>query len=229
MDDELWTARFSAVKRHASRSPMDRHTGIDDMKVDYDMRAEFICPFCHLDFDIATLCCHLEDHHPFESSNAVCPVCAAKVGRDMVGHITLQHGHLFKLQRRRRFRKGGMPSNSTLSFMGKELREVQLQSLLGGAFSRSGGTPSNTPSNAASDPLLASLVYMLPKPETEEHRQLSLFTETCSTKDSPQLDNIASAESSITAEEREQRLEEVVRRTEFVQHLVLSTFFGNDV
>lgn len=199
--------------------------GIDDMKVDYDMRAEFTCSFCDLDFDIATLCRHLEDHHPFESSNAVCPVCAAKVGRDMVGHITLQHGHLFKVQRRRRFRKGVMPSNSTLSFLGKELREVQLHSLLGGAFSRSGGTSSN----AASDPLLASLVYMLPKPETEEHPQPSLSTETCSTKDSPHLDNMTSAESSITAEEREQMFEEEVRRTEFAQQLVLSTFFGNDV
>lgn len=204
---------------------MDRHMGIDDMKVDYDMRAEFTCTFCDLDFDIATLCRHLEDHHPFESSNAVCPVCAAKVGRDMVGHITLQHGHLFKVQRRRRFRKGVMPSNSTLSFLGKELREVQLHSLLGGAFSRSGGTSSN----AASDPLLASLVYMLPKPETEEHPQPSLSTETCSTKDSPHLDNMTSAESSITAEEREQMFEEEVRRTEFAQQLVLSTFFGNDV
>jgi hypothetical protein len=225
MDDELWAARYSAAKRHAGRSSMDRHMGIDDMKVDYDMRAEFTCTFCDLDFDIATLCRHLEDHHPFESSNAVCPVCAAKVGRDMVGHITLQHGHLFKVQRRRRFRKGVMPSNSTLSFLGKELREVQLHSLLGGAFSRSGGTSSN----AASDPLLASLVYMLPKPETEEHPQPSLSTETCSTKDSPHLDNMTSAESSITAEEREQMFEEEVRRTEFAQQLVLSTFFGNDV
>lgn len=225
MDDELWAARYSAAKRHAGRSSMDRHMGIDDMKVDYDMRAEFTCSFCDLDFDIATLCRHLEDHHPFEFSNAVCPVCAAKVGRDMVGHITLQHGHLFKVQRRRRFRKGVMPSNSTLSFLGKELREVQLHSLLGGAFSRSGGTSSN----AASDPLLASLVYMLPKPETEEHPQPSLSTETCSTKDSPHLDNMTSAESSITAEEREQMFEEEVRRTEFAQQLVLSTFFGNDV
>lgn len=225
MDDELWASRYSAAKRHAGRSHMDRNMGIDDMKVDYDMRAEFVCPFCDLDFDIATLCCHLEDHHPFESSNAVCPVCATKVGRDMVGHITLQHGHLFKVQRRRRFRKGGMPPNSTLSFLGKDLREVQLHSLLGGAFSRSGGTSSN----AASDPLLASLVYMLPKPETEEHLQPSLSTETCSTKDSPHSDNITSRESSITAEEREQKLEEEVRRSEFVQQLVLSTFFGDDV
>ncbi len=27
----------------------------------------------------------------------ICPVCAAKIGTDMVGHVTLQHAHLFKI------------------------------------------------------------------------------------------------------------------------------------
>lgn len=90
------------------------------------------------------------------------------------------------LQQRRPICKGGMPSNSTLSFLGKELREVQLQPLLGGAFSCSCCTSSNATSNY----LLASLVYMLLKLETEEHQKLSLSIETCSTKDSFQFDNI---------------------------------------
>ena len=27
----------------------------------------------------------------------MCPVCAGKIAKDMVGHISLQHGHLFKI------------------------------------------------------------------------------------------------------------------------------------
>ncbi|RVW95794.1 hypothetical protein CK203_025768 [Vitis vinifera] len=27
----------------------------------------------------------------------VCPICSVKVARDMLSHITLQHGHLFKI------------------------------------------------------------------------------------------------------------------------------------
>lgn len=65
------------------------------------------------------------------------------------------------MQRRRRFRRAGVPSNATLSLLGKELREAHLQALLGGT------SRSSTLSNA-SDPLLSSLVYNVPSTETEE-------------------------------------------------------------
>jgi hypothetical protein len=55
------------------------------------------------------------------------------------------------MQRRRRFRRAGVPSNATLSLLGKELREAHLQALLGGT-SRSPGLSN------ATDPLLSSLV-----------------------------------------------------------------------
>ncbi|GLJ09868.1 hypothetical protein SUGI_0117250 [Cryptomeria japonica] len=108
MDAELWAARVTAAKRHhavhyntaewaSSRIVTDRHFGFDDLEGDDDMRADFTCPFCYEDFDITLLCYHLEDEHCLETKNVVCPVCAVKVGRDMVGHITLQHGHLFKI------------------------------------------------------------------------------------------------------------------------------------
>eukprot|EP00249_Psilotum_nudum_P012300 c23707_g2_i1 orf=270-689(+) len=53
---------------------------------------------------------------PWPSKRA-CPICSAKVGNDLVGHITLHHGHLFKMQRRRRLRKAGAASNSTVSLL----------------------------------------------------------------------------------------------------------------
>lgn len=71
------------------------------------------------------------------------------------------------LQRRRRVRKVGMPSSQTLSLLGRDLREAHLQVLLGGG---GGGYRSNNPgvSNAASDPLLSSLIMNFPSSEAEE-------------------------------------------------------------
>lgn len=84
----------------------------DDPEGDDDLRSEFACPFCYEEFDIGSLCSHIDAQHCFESQSAVCPVCAAKVGEDVVAHMTLQHGHFFK--RRRRLVKANASSSSTL-------------------------------------------------------------------------------------------------------------------
>uniref|UniRef100_A0A0D6R1P4 Drought induced 19 protein type zinc-binding domain-containing protein n=1 Tax=Araucaria cunninghamii TaxID=56994 RepID=A0A0D6R1P4_ARACU len=226
MDAELWAARVTAAKRHhALNHHTDRHFSFDDLEGDDDLRADFTCPFCYEDFDIALLCCHLEDDHCFETKNVVCPVCATKVGKDMVGHITLQHGHLFKMQRRRRFRKAGIPSGSTHPFLGKELREGHLHPLFGSASSRIVANSSVIP-----DPLLSSFMYNLSVSETsDEQVKPSLSLEESSSKNSPDAQLMASSDSSLTMEEREQKLEEATRRSEFVQQLLLSTIMGEDL
>ncbi|KAM7486022.1 hypothetical protein LguiA_002031 [Lonicera macranthoides] len=70
-----------------------------EIDVDDDIREEFMCPFCTEYFDIMGLCCHIDDEHHVEVKNGVCPVCAMRVGVDMVAHITLQHGNIVKVQR----------------------------------------------------------------------------------------------------------------------------------
>jgi len=229
MDAELWAARVTAAKRHHAvhhyHNHTDRQFNFDELEGDDDVRADFTCPFCYEDFDIALLCCHLEDEHCIETKNALCPVCAAKVGKDMVGHITLQHGHLFKMQRRRRLRKGGLPPNSTLSFLSKEFREGQLHPLLGGLSSR--GVAANS---AVPDPLLSSFVYNLSISEsTEEQIKPKVSSEESLTKTSPDVRVMGSVESSLTAEEREQKFEEEARQSEFVQQLLLSTILGDNL
>ncbi|KAF3500238.1 hypothetical protein F2Q69_00039808 [Brassica cretica] len=57
----------------------------------------YACPFCSDFFDIVSLCCHLDEDHPLNTINGVCPVCAVKVSSDMVAHITLQHANMFKI------------------------------------------------------------------------------------------------------------------------------------
>ncbi|XP_028063779.1 protein DEHYDRATION-INDUCED 19-like [Camellia sinensis] len=95
----------------------------------------------------------------------VCPICSIKVVSDMLSHITLQHGHLFKMQRRRRLRRVAIPNSQALSLSGRDLREAHLQVLLGGSGYRSSNANS---SNAVIDPFLSSLILNFPSSESED-------------------------------------------------------------
>ncbi|PWZ04719.1 Protein DEHYDRATION-INDUCED 19 4 [Zea mays] len=41
--------------------------GYDDIEPEDDLHSDFPCPYCYEDHDVASLCAHLEDEHPFES------------------------------------------------------------------------------------------------------------------------------------------------------------------
>lgn len=45
--------------------------GIDDFDAEEEVRPDFPCPYCYEDFDIASLCSHLEDEHSCESKVTV--------------------------------------------------------------------------------------------------------------------------------------------------------------
>ncbi|OVA07449.1 Protein dehydration-induced 19 [Macleaya cordata] len=121
------------------------------------------------------------------------------------------------MQRRRRFRKGG--SHSTLSLLKKELREGNLQSLLGG----SSGVVSS--SNAAPDPLLSSFIYNMPMIEEPTTVQSHSFAES----------NPVEEISDEHVQERnvqppalsDKDQEEKASRSQFVQGLLLSTMFDD--
>lgn len=46
--------------------------GIDDLEMDEDARPHFPCPFCYENFDVMSLCSHLEDEHSCETRVTVC-------------------------------------------------------------------------------------------------------------------------------------------------------------
>ncbi|XP_042500259.1 protein DEHYDRATION-INDUCED 19-like [Macadamia integrifolia] len=231
MDSDLWISRLAAAKRqyalqHHQNSQLDR-LNIDDFEVEEEVRPDFPCPYCYEDYDIASLCSHLEDEHPFESKVTVCPICSVKVSRDMLNHITLQHGHLFKLQRRRRLRRVAIPNSQTLSFLGRDLREAHLQVLLGGGGYRSSNA--NAPSNAATDPFLSSLVFNFPTSEADEiSKSVVSSAEDISVKNATSTHPWKSSfDSSLSSEEREQKIKQATVRAGFVQDLLLSTLFGD--
>jgi hypothetical protein len=45
--------------------------GMEELDMDEEVRPEFACPYCYDDHDVASLCAHLEEEHPFEPHAAV--------------------------------------------------------------------------------------------------------------------------------------------------------------
>jgi len=218
MDGDSWSARLSsASKRYQSalQSRSDMFMGFEEIDGDDDIREEFPCPFCSEYFDIVGLCCHIDEEHPVEAKNGVCPVCAMRVGVDMVAHITLQHGNIFKMQRKRKTRKSG--AHSTLSLLRKELREGNFQSLFGGS------SCIVSSSNAAPDPLLSS--FILPMADDFVTAQPQFSPETSSVKKKTEQKvserNVQSSPFSIKDQE------EKAKRCEFVHGLLLSTILDD--
>ncbi|PON89532.1 Dehydration-induced protein [Trema orientale] len=230
MDGDSWSARLSSASRRyqsALQSRSDMFMGFEEIDGDDDIREEFPCPFCSEYFDIVGLCCHIDEEHPVEAKNGVCPVCAMRVGVDMVAHITLQHGNIFKIsfsydftymQRKRKSRKGGSHS-TTLSLLRKELREGNLQSLFGGS------SCIVSSSNVAADPLLSS--FILPMAEDFVSVQPPFLTETSSAKKSS-IDNVSERKvqaSPLSIKDKEEK----AKRCEFVHGLLLSTILDDSL
>ncbi|GMP72384.1 hypothetical protein CsSME_00030446 [Camellia sinensis var. sinensis] len=234
MDSDFWTSRLAAAKRqfnlqhhHHHSSQLDR-LNIDDLEVEDEVRPEFPCPYCYEDYDIVSLCSHLEDEHSCESKVAVCPICSIKVVSDMLSHITLQHGHLFKIsfEIRRRLRRVAIPNSQALSLLGRDLREAHLQVLLGGSGYRSSNANS---SNAVTDPFLSSLILNFPSSESEDISKSVLSSADDSSVKSVTSSHIwkASFDPSLSYEEREKRKRWAAERAVFLQDLLVSTLLDD--
>uniref|UniRef100_A0A2P2JG08 Protein DEHYDRATION-INDUCED 19 homolog 4-like n=1 Tax=Rhizophora mucronata TaxID=61149 RepID=A0A2P2JG08_RHIMU len=220
-------------KSIAQQQQQQHQDSLDRLSIYYfeeegEVRPDFPCPYCYEDFDTASLCAHLEDEHSCESKPTVCPVCSAKIARDMLSHITLQHGHLFKLQRHRRFHRLAVPNSQASSFLGRDLREAHLQMLLGG-----GGYRSNNAnvSNIASDPFLSSLLLNFPSSEAEEiSKSVVSSVEEASAKKAAPVHMWKSSlcfDPSLSHEERQKRIRQAAGRAGFVQDLLLSTLLND--
>ncbi|URE21106.1 hypothetical protein MUK42_10909 [Musa troglodytarum] len=199
---------------------VDAYLGFEELDGGEDQpRPEFACPFCTEVFDVVGLCCHMDDEHPVESKNGVCPVCAARVGMDMVGHITSQHANFLKISCsfslcRRRYHKGSWGSHSTILLLRKDnTLEGNMQSLVGGS--------SFTPSNAAPDPLLSSFIFNLPVVDPSEDARSEPLDE------QSMVDKISEEKlvESVVPCPLDQDREESARRSEFARQIVISTIF----
>ncbi|RLM80041.1 fiber protein Fb2 [Panicum miliaceum] len=236
MDSELWISRLMAAKRQfalqrAQRqhaAPASHHDRFDDIEPEDEGHSDFPCPYCYEDHDITSLCSHLEDEHPFESKVVACPVCSARISKDLLEHITLQHGYLFKLQRHHRLRRVAGAGSHTLSYAGRDLQETYLKVLLGNSGRSSSTTNTST---SVTDSLLSSLVLNLSSSEAEDTSKSSApaVAENSWFKRSLPSKNwkISSADSNLSHEEREQRRRQATVRSAFVQHILITTLFDD--
>lgn len=213
MDSDSWIRVAPSSRRFQSRSGEEYYEGGEEL------RPEFLCPFCAEDFDIVGLCCHIDEEHAVEAKNGVCPVCAKRVGIDLIDHVTMQHGNLLKVQRKRRYRRGG--SGTPLSILKRELREGNLQSLLGGSSSL---IPSST---SQPDSLLSSFIFNPPAVDEPLTVQPVSSNEARTHRNGTAEDLSKRSTQPSPLSEKDQ--EERARKCEFVQGLLLSTFLDDNL
>ncbi|KAL0692359.1 hypothetical protein Bca4012_059539 [Brassica carinata] len=220
MDSDSWSDRLASASRRyqldfLSRS--DNFLGFEEVEGEDEFREEYACPFCSDYFDIVSLCCHIDEDHPMDTINGVCPVCAVKVSSDMVAHITLQHANMFKVTtRKRKSRRGG--AQSMLSILKREFPDGNFQSLFEGS-SRLVVPSSSSSSSIAADPLLSSFISPMADglfiPETSSVKKTS----------NQSLPERSVEKKSLSAEDHREKL----KQSEFVQGIFTSMMLDDDL
>ncbi|ONI08217.1 hypothetical protein PRUPE_5G165100 [Prunus persica] len=179
----------------------DNHMASEDSEGDDDAKSCFPCPFCYVDIEVPMLCNHLEEEHCFDFKNAVCPMCAANLGKDVVGHFMVHHASSFK--HRRKSQKAGLWTGSS--------------AMLGKALLKNGRASAH---ESAPDPLLSPFICNISFSDP-----IGIPEDICSNINAPITSSLKSAKSSSPDEGCEKDKEERRQRAAFVQQLITSTVF----
>nr|XP_009395033.1 PREDICTED: protein DEHYDRATION-INDUCED 19 isoform X3 [Musa acuminata subsp. malaccensis] len=209
MDSDLWISRLAAAKRHYST----RHR--QNIQPDWNF------------LDRPSI-----DEFEMEEEEEVrpdfpCPYCYEDHDiTSLCFHLEEEHGFESKAARRQRFHRFAMPSSQTLSLLRRDLREAHLQVLLGSAGYRSNN---NEESNITADSFLSSLLLNFPTSDTDETLKRIADESLYRKKESHVPAWKSSLNSSLTQEQREQRRKQATIRATFMQDLLLSTLFGDQI
>ncbi|KAL3575358.1 hypothetical protein D5086_023459 [Populus alba] len=182
----------------------DNHLAMDDSDGDDNSRAYFPCPFCYVEIEVHLFCGHLLDEHCFDLKNAVCPLCAANLGKDAIGHFIVQHAS--SLKHRRKHKKSGLWTGSS-AMLGKDL-----SSFLGSSTNSRANTHESAP-----DPLLSPFLgnLSLSDPRQSQHDEPSNISASHS-----KSSGMSSLDRGSQVDYEEQR-----QKSTFVQQLIASTIF----
>ncbi|GJN16603.1 hypothetical protein PR202_gb03607 [Eleusine coracana subsp. coracana] len=172
----------------------------------------FPCPFCYIEVEVPFICNHLQEEHCFDTKNAVCPICANNLGKDMAAHFRVQHTHLLKR------RKPSKPSsswhsaaNNTTSGMGpyevnSYFEEPQ--------HYRMSSRPYQDP---APDPLLSQFICCIEQSEDAALRTVNSESGVEAIPEEQRLNN------GVTDDASKLGLEERLQRIEFLTEILMST------
>ncbi|WOH10580.1 hypothetical protein DCAR_0730049 [Daucus carota subsp. sativus] len=208
---EFWASRVHSAKSFSAVH--SAHLNNSDDMGDDDMRAWFPCPFCYVDIEVQAICVHLQEEHCFDLRNAVCPICAANLGKDATAHFTTQHAHL--VERRRKSQKSGSWSNNSMG-PSKNMREMNSY------YSQQQMNGRGHMHESVPDPLLSPFLCTIPLPDQETKVEVDADISRTSELTTSEA---TSTKSAVLDEAQEQDYRERTQRAAFTQQLILSTIF----
>uniref|UniRef100_A0A0D3EZ69 Drought induced 19 protein type zinc-binding domain-containing protein n=2 Tax=Oryza TaxID=4527 RepID=A0A0D3EZ69_9ORYZ len=190
---------FLPSGRHQPYAPPPPHPAEEGELWEY-----FPCPFCYIEVEVPFICNHLQEEHCFDTRNAVCPLCADNIGRDMGAHFRVQHSHLLKR------RKPSRPSSSwpTPSNNSDPYFEGPPQYMMN----------NRTYQDPAPDPLLSQFICSMAQTDTNSDN-----TNTEIAVSAVSHDQRLSQRVTLTDDASKLELKERLQRIEFVKEIIMST------
>ncbi|KAL5222203.1 hypothetical protein ABZP36_026916 [Zizania latifolia] len=190
---------FLPAVRHQPYAPPPPHPAEEGELWEY-----FPCPFCYIEVEVPFICNHLQEEHCFDTRNAVCPLCADNVGKDMAAHFRAQHSHLLKR------RKPSRPSsswptasnNSDPYFQGPPHPHYMMSS--------------RPYQDAAPDPLLSQFICSMAQNGTSSDNSNTEIAAPAISDEQRLSQRVADDASKLELEERLQRIE-------FLKEILMST------
>ncbi|XP_076950364.1 protein DEHYDRATION-INDUCED 19 homolog 4-like isoform X1 [Bidens hawaiensis] len=203
--------------------PVDSYIDLEDSEEDEEnedeSNMEMVCPYCSDGFDALGLCVHLEDQHPLEIKLGVCPLCATNLGKNMISHLIIQHESALKGLCKRKLHDD--EPFSIVSLLRKKLQEHSR------TFQRESASVTSL-TNSETDPLLFSFVNN----STRSHEpQADSFAEPSLSKILPKNETPLSNNDGdipagfFTSKDHEEK----AQKSDFVQTILLSTIFTDDL
>ncbi|XP_073295285.1 protein DEHYDRATION-INDUCED 19 homolog 5-like isoform X1 [Primulina huaijiensis] len=211
MDLDFWDVKGQSATQTSAAIPSSRAKssgtrGIVEDEGEDGVRAWFPCPFCYMEIEVPLLCVHLQEEHCFDLKNAVCPICAANLGKDPTGHFTVLHA--YSIKRRKTTEKSGFWSDISTNIV-KDLRELSSHY---GTSSLSGS------SEPPHDPLLSPFLCTIPLHVDTKDTHKDMISP-CVAAAGDSLSSIQS----VLDEVYERNYKERRQRAVFIQDLLVST------
>uniref|UniRef100_A0A0E0JU70 Uncharacterized protein n=1 Tax=Oryza punctata TaxID=4537 RepID=A0A0E0JU70_ORYPU len=212
---------FLPSGRHQPYAPPPPHPAEEGELWEY-----FPCPFCYIEVEVPFICNHLQEEHCFDTRNAVCPLCADNIGRDMGAHFRVQHSHLLKRRKPSRpISSWPTPSNNSDPYF-----EGPPQYMMN----------NRTYQDPAPDPLLSQFICSMAQTDTnsdntnteiavsavsDDQRQVKISVHCSELGVTGTLGMNAKLSQRVTLTDDASKLElkERLQRIEFVKEIVMST------
>ncbi|KAF7838274.1 protein DEHYDRATION-INDUCED 19-like protein 5-like [Senna tora] len=202
MDFDLRASTNHSAVQAAPFLAADNCSVFYDSEGDEDSRSYFQCPFCYVQIEVPVLCSHLQEEHCFDLKNAVCPLCAANLGKDAIGHFIVQHSS--SLKRQWKSEKSNIWSGNSAMLRRKLMKNTR-----------------GNKHEPAPDPLLSPFICNVPVPKPNSIHQEQYSNNNALVSDAKSTTGREAADEVSDEEDHKERKQ----RAAFVQQLVASTIF----